>query len=141
MRAGGRVRSRLPLAVRAVAQALRAAEDHAGPAPTVQLPTTTGGWLTVHASWLSGPPAERRISVVLAPARPADTVPLLLAAHGLTRREADVARLVLRGASTDAIVDALHISRYTVQDHLRAVFDKVGVRSRRDLAGHLLGPP
>jgi DNA-binding CsgD family transcriptional regulator len=80
-----------------------------------------------------------RISVVLAAARPADTVPLLLAAHGLTRREADVARLVLRGASTATIVDTLHISRFTVQDHLRAVFDKVGVRSRRDLAGRLLG--
>ena len=52
-----------------------------------------------------------------------------------------MARLVLRGAATPAIVEALHISRYTVQDHLRAVFDKVGVRSRRDLAGRLVGPP
>jgi DNA-binding CsgD family transcriptional regulator len=122
-----------------VAQALQAgARGDRGP-PYVRLPTTTGSWLTAHASWLSGPPGERRISVVLAPARPADTVPLLLAAHGLTRREADVARLVLRGASTATIVDTLHITRYTVQDHLRAVFDKVGVRSRRDLAGRLLG--
>jgi DNA-binding CsgD family transcriptional regulator len=132
--------SGLPLAVRSVAQALRAAEPAGDPAvPTVRLRTTAGSWLTVHASWLSGPDGERQISVVLAPARPADTVPLLLAAHGLTRREADVARLVLRGASTETIVGTLHISRYTVQDHLRAVFDKVGVRSRRDLAGRLLG--
>jgi DNA-binding CsgD family transcriptional regulator len=132
----GRTRSRMPLAVRAVAMALVA-----GAPPSVRLRTATGGWLTVHASWLSPAPGERRISVVLAPARPADTVPLLLAAHGLTPREADVARLVLRGASTATIVDTLHISRYTVQDHLRAVFDKVGVRSRRDLAGRLLGFP
>jgi DNA-binding CsgD family transcriptional regulator len=45
---------------------------------------------------------------------------------------------VLRRASTGTIVDTLHITGYTVQDHLRAVFDKVGVRSRTDLAGHLL---
>jgi DNA-binding CsgD family transcriptional regulator len=139
---GGRTRSRLPLPVQAVAGALRGA-DREGPgpppAPSVRLRTATGSWLTAHASWLSGPSGERRISVVLAPARPSDTVPLLLAAHGLTRRESDVARLVLRGVSTETIVDTLHISRYTVQDHLRAVFDKVGVRSRRDLAGRLLG--
>ena len=138
--AGARTGARLPLAVRALAMALRAREaDDTAPPPSVRLPTRSGGWLTVHASWLSGPGEERRISVVLAPARPADMVPLLLAAHGLTPREAEVARLVLRGTSTAAIVDTLHISRYTVQDHLRAVFDKVGVRSRRDLAGRLLG--
>jgi DNA-binding CsgD family transcriptional regulator len=140
----GRIRSRLPLALRGVAAALRAADPGLPgeqPVPSVRLPTRTGGWVTAHAAWLSGSPGARRISVVLAPARPADTVPLLLAAHGLTRREADVARLVLRGASTETIVDTLHISRYTVQDHLRAVFDKVGVRSRRDLAGRLLGQP
>jgi DNA-binding CsgD family transcriptional regulator len=138
----GRIRSRLPLALRTVATALLAVERGVPgppPVPSVRLPTATGSWLTAHASWLSGQPGERRISLVLAPARPADTVPLLLAAHGLTRREADVARLVLRGASTGTIVDTLHISHYTVQDHLRAVFDKVGVRSRRDLAGRLLG--
>jgi DNA-binding CsgD family transcriptional regulator len=59
--------------------------------------------------------------------------------HGLTPREAAVVRLVLHGASTRTIVDTLHISRYTVQDHLKAVYDKVGVRSRQDLAVRLLG--
>jgi DNA-binding CsgD family transcriptional regulator len=62
----------------------------------------------------------------------------MLAAYGLSRREAEVARMVLRGASTRAIADDLHISRHTVQDHLKAVFDKVGVRSRRALVGRLL---
>ena len=93
----------------------------------------------MHAAWLRGPADDDRITVILQPAQAADTVPLLLAAHGLTRREAEVARLVLRGASTLEMVDTMRISRYTVQDHLKAVFDKVGVRSRRDLAGALLG--
>jgi DNA-binding CsgD family transcriptional regulator len=131
----------LPAAVPAVAQALLA-QERAGldvKVPSVRVPTPSGHWVSVSAARLHGPPGERRISVVLAPARPADTVPLLLSAHGLTPREADVARLVLQGATTPAMVRTLHISRYTVQDHLKAVFDKVGVRSRGDLAVRLLG--
>jgi DNA-binding CsgD family transcriptional regulator len=65
---------------------------------------------------------------------------VLLVAHGLTGREAEVARLILRGLSTGEIADGLHITPYTVQDHLKAVFDKVGVRSRGELAVRLLGP-
>ena len=76
--------------------------------------------------------------MVVEPAEPQSTLGVLLAAYGLTARELDVARQVLRGDSTKAIANALHISAHTVQDHLKSVFDKVGVRSRRNLVGRLL---
>ena len=132
----------LPGAVTAVGAALLAQERGTGPPgpPSVRVATATGGWLHVSASRLHGDPGGgRRVAVVLAPAPATETVPLLLMGHGLTPREAAVVRLVLHGASTGTIVDTLHISRYTVQDHLKAVYDKVGVRSRQDLAVRLLG--
>ena len=132
----------LPAAVHTVAAALASLEQGtavAGALPSTRVRTTTGHWLRVHASRLRGSAGEGRITVVVEPIDARATTSLLLAAHGLTPREAAVANQVLRGASTGLIADTLHISRYTVQDHLKAVFDKVGVRSRRELVGRLLG--
>jgi hypothetical protein len=41
--------------------------------------------------------------------------------------------MVFQGQSTRAISHRLHIAEHTVQDHLKAIFDKTGVRSRREL--------
>jgi DNA-binding CsgD family transcriptional regulator len=56
-----------------------------------------------------------------------------MSAYGLTEREQDVTRLVLQGKSTAQIAQRLVISAHTVQQHLKSVSDKTGVRSRRDL--------
>jgi DNA-binding CsgD family transcriptional regulator len=124
----------LPTVVYAVAAALN--RDSA--APSTRVRAASGRWLALHASRLDGAGADR-IAVVVEPCAPRATVAIRLAAYGLSRREAEVARLVLRGSSTRAISAALHISPHTVQDHLKNVFDKLGVRSRRDLVGLMLG--
>ena len=43
----------------------------------------------------------------------------------------------MRGQSTAQISAALFIAPYTVQDHLKAIFEKVGVHSRKDLMGRV----
>jgi DNA-binding CsgD family transcriptional regulator len=127
----------LPLPVYAVARQLLALDQETP--PRVRLRDPDGRWLTLHAAHLRG--SSGGIVVVLEPARAADVVPVILRARGLTSREAENAQLVVRGYSTRQIVDDLHISRHTVQDHLKAVFDKTGVRSRRELVAQLLNRP
>lgn len=98
-------------------------------------------WLSLHATRLQDP-AGPRIGIVIQAVPPAELGSILLSAHGLTEAQVRVAALILKGRSTREIVAELHISGNTVQEHLTAVFDKFGVRSRRELvAATLAGSP
>jgi DNA-binding CsgD family transcriptional regulator len=109
-----------------------------GLSPRVRVRTSSGRWLLMHAMRLSGPEIEGRIGVILEPAASFDVAPVVLQAYGLTHREAELAQLVLRGGTTAEIADALCISGLTVQQHLKAIFEKTGVSSRRELSARIL---
>ncbi len=130
----------LPLAVYTVATALNAI--HSATTDMAQLPSTrvhasTGDWIQLHASRLASATGDDQIAVVVELIHARATLPLMLSAYRLSPREAQVTQLVLRGASTRVIVDTLHISPNTVQDHLKTVFAKTGVNSRRELVAHI----
>ena len=78
-----------------------------------------------------------QISVIFEIAQPAEIAPLMMQAYNLTKREGEVTQCVLRGWSTGEISARLHISQNTVQDHLKAIFEKVDVSSRGELAARL----
>lgn len=128
---------KLPSAVMAVAgRALRTAEHPGEPGEIAvsRVLSRSGTWVVLHgAALVSG--RSRRVAVIVEPAHPARIAPLLMNVYGLTDREQDVTRLVLQGMSTSEIAVALTVSAHTVQQHLKAIFDKTGVRSRRDLVG------
>ena len=75
--------------------------------------------------------------IVIEPSGPSEVTWLRATAYGLSPRERAVVDLVVRGASTRQISQALYISEYTVQDHLSNIFDKIGVRDRRALVKRL----
>jgi DNA-binding CsgD family transcriptional regulator len=75
--------------------------------------------------------------VVIAPASPAEMVRLQTTTYGLSAREKEIVDLIVRGLSTRQISRSLYISESTVQGHLSHVFEKVGVKSRRELVKHL----
>ncbi len=107
----------------------------AAPMPT-RLRRGRGGWVTVQASSLNGT-AGRQMAIVLNAADTAAVSSLVLAAHGLTPAQSRVAALVLQGRSTPSIVNELHISAHTLQEHLHVVFNKLGIGSRRELVAAL----
>jgi DNA-binding NarL/FixJ family response regulator len=53
----------------------------------------------------------------------------------LTPREADVLELLRQGRSNAEIALALHVSIETIRTHRRNIYRKLGVRTRRELAG------
>lgn len=67
--------------------------------------------------------------------------------QGLTSQEARVARLAAEGLTNSQIATHLYISAKTVDHHLSAAYEKLGISSRRDLMlksselAELLGPP
>jgi DNA-binding NarL/FixJ family response regulator len=105
--------------------------------PRIRLRTASGRWLVLHASRLRAASNDEQIAIIFEEARPSEIAPLIIDAYGLTRRQGEIAQLVLRGLSTAEVSEELHITPNTVHDHFKAIFDKVGVRSRRELVGQV----
>lgn len=136
---GGDLWAGLPTPLVSVVAAARAVAAGTSTAvPELRVRSTAGEWLTLY-----GAPVRDRdgltsqVAVTIESAGPAKIIPLIVAAYGLTDRERTVVQRVLRGDSTNQIAAALHLSPYTVQDHLKVVFDKMGVTSRRELTSRV----
>lgn len=132
-------KGKLPTSVKAVAaSALRSAEKAEAPGRVAMARVIghSGTWIVVHAAALLAP-GTTRVAVIVEPAHPARISTLLMSAYELTDREQQVTRLVLQGSSTAEIAEALVISPHTVQQHFKSIFDKTGVRSRRDLVARV----
>ena len=134
-------RRRLPVVVSAVARRAReiAAGDNGG-AATARARTASGPWLTVRG-WVLQNGSEARTAITLEPARGPELAELFAEAYGLTARERRVSKLVAQGLPNAAIAARLYLSTYTVQDHLKAIFEKLEVSNRGQLVARLFLDP
>ena len=111
--------------------------DDAEQLPRLRMRTPAGRWVVLHGSRLPTDGGDA-VAVIIEEASPADLAPILMVAYGLTDQERVVTGLVCQGCSTRDIAGTLHITANTVQDHLKSIFAKTGVRSRRELSAALL---
>jgi DNA-binding CsgD family transcriptional regulator len=120
----------LPFHAHGFATRVRAAHEDGEPQIRSRLRTRNGVWLLMHGSVLEG---TGQVALIIEPAKSADVAPLLVEAYGLTTRELDVTRAIARGLSTSEVAGTLQLSPHTVRDHVKAIFEKVGVSSRGEL--------
>jgi DNA-binding CsgD family transcriptional regulator len=125
-------RTGLPLEFLALAATLHQHDAARAELPRLRVRTRAGRWAVLHASRLPTQGAEA-IAIIIDEPAPGELAPILMVAYGLTTQEQKLTSLVCRGASTREIAAHLRITANTVQDHLKSIFGKTDVRSRREL--------
>lgn len=128
--------SKMVQVVAALTRASSVGRDPVEVSARSRVQTRSGAWLLLYGTRLSGG-AGGRTAVIIQPAAPNEVAPLVALAYGLSDRECQVTRLCLRGQSTKQMATTLGVSPYTVQDYLKSIFDKTGVRSRGELVGQV----
>jgi DNA-binding CsgD family transcriptional regulator len=110
-------------------------QDPDGNPHPVAVPTASG-WITLHASLPDGATAGR-VAIVLERGASPQATAIRLEAYGVTAREREIASLLARGLTNPDIAARLVLSPYTVQDHIKSLFEKAGVSSRQELVARV----
>jgi DNA-binding CsgD family transcriptional regulator len=122
--------------VLALASFVRGAPEASQGGSNVVTVPGSNGWITLHAS-VPGPPGDGRIAVVLERGGGARSATVRLEAFGATARESEVATLLARGLSRAEMAEALVLSPHTVEDHVKSLYEKLGVATRQELVARV----
>jgi len=100
---------------------------------------TPDGLAVLHAQPLCSPDPEAGGDTVISiqAATAEELLPAVAAWYGITPRERQVVRHALEGLAAKSIARRLELSPHTVNDHLGAVYRKLGVSGREELFASL----
>lgn len=101
--------------------------------------TVDGRWVMIEAATLHRSAEAGAIAITFRDATSGEVFDRLSRIYAFTRRERQIVAALLAGLDTRAMSKRLFISRHTVQDHLKSVFGKAHVRSRRELLARFGG--
>ena len=129
----GDVGGAVPHVVHAVSSRSRSRASQSSTLPVARYRTPQGDWVSVH-----GCPLRSGLALLLGSPGLNERASLLFLAHGLTARESEIARLLVRGYANDAIAASLGISLHTTKDHVKAILAKTGAATRADFVAALV---
>jgi DNA-binding CsgD family transcriptional regulator len=95
-----------------------------------------GCWLTLEATWFGA-----EVAVTISRTTPEDRIDLFARSHGFSQQEARVLDQLAVGRDTREVAEVLSIAESTVQEHLKSIFAKTGVRSRAAVVARAAGTP
>jgi len=125
----------LPATVLALASYVRAGAHGDGVESNVVTVPSPSGWITLHASQPTA--GDGRVAIVIEPASGPRSATLRLEINGVTAREREVATLLASGRGNTDIAATLVLSPHTVADHIKSLFEKLGVASRQELVARV----
>ncbi len=102
--------------------------------PVARVHLASGRWVTVRAARMG-----ENIAVTIEETSPAARASLFTRAFGLSARETELVGRLVTGSDTREVAARMFLSEHTVQDHLKSIFAKTSVRSRRTLLARVLG--
>lgn len=133
-------RSPVPASAYNVAAQLLAQEAGVDSSPAwARVHTGSGRWLLVRAARLGTPTADAPIAITFEEAGVGHRVDLLARTAGLSTRETELLTRLITGVGTRELAAQMCVSEHTINDHLKAIFDKTGIRTRRTLLACVRG--
>lgn len=134
-------RTPIPAAAYNVAAQLLAREDGIDDhPPSARTHQADGAWATVSAARLAhAHPGTPAIAVTVEPTPPTQRSELFARVIGLSARQAELLGHLVAGADTRELAGLMVLSPHTVQDHLKSIFAKADVHSRRLLVARASG--